>query len=200
MQLVLETAPENEPISTSELALHLRLDDYESVYEHDMELGSIIKAATIHVENITSRKLITQTWNYYFNAFPDEKYIKIPFGNLQSVSSVKYTDSDGDETTMTVSDDYIVEINGDQCGRIVLPYSTSWPSFTAYPSNPIKVQFICGWTSKNNLPDQYKSVIKLICSDLYENREGQVLSSNSYRKNNTIMNLLNSSILRDSFL
>lgn len=198
MQLVLETAPTSEPITVNELATHLRLDEIEP--DADVELDSIIAAAREIVEDITSRKLFTQTWNYYFDAFPTCNYFKLPFGNLQSVTHVKYTDSDGTETTMTVSTEYIVETNGEQCGRIVLPYSVTWPSFTAYSSNPITVQYVCGWTTVAGIPDKYKSAMKLICGDLFANREGQSLSSQDYKVNKTVMNLLSSGRLNDNFI
>ena len=198
MQLILQTAPTSEPVSVDELALHLRIDEYDS--DSGVELESMITAAREVVEDITSRKLFTQTWDYYIDAFPGKNYIKLPFGKLQSITHVKYTDSDGTETTMTAATDYIVELNGEQCGRIVLPYSLSWPSFTAYSSNPIKIRFVCGWSSVGAVPDKYKAAIKLICGDLYANRERQVLSGQEYRVSHTVMDLLSSCVLRDMFL
>lgn len=202
MQLVLETAPELEPVTLTELCTHLRIDEYDS--DTCDELEAIIEAARGSVEDLTSRKLFTQTWNYYFDAFPFFNYFKIPFGNLQSVVHLKYTDSDGTQTTMTVNTDYIVETNGEQCGRIVLPYGVTWPSFTPYSSNPIVVQFVCGWEydsdGVSSMPKKYKQAIKLICGDLYANREGQVLSGESYRINKTVLNLLSSCVLYETFL
>jgi len=196
------------PVSLLEICSHLKVDytdvDSDGVIELDSdistELESIISAGTDAIEDITSRKLVTQTWKYFIDCFPCGSFIKIPFGNLQSVTHVKYKDSAGITTTMAVTTQYIVELNGDQCGRIVLPYAATWPSFTAYPSNPIEVQFVCGWDDTGEIPQKIKSAIKLVCGDIYANREGQVLSGQDYRKNNTAMNLLNSSILRDSFL
>jgi uncharacterized phiE125 gp8 family phage protein len=208
MQLVIVTPPADYPVSLLEICTHLSVDyddiDSDGVIELDSDTGtmleSIIAAGTDAVEDITSRKLFTQTWKYFIDCFPCTNFIKIPFGNLQSVTHVKYKDSTGTSTTMTVNTDYIVETNGDQCGRIVLPYATTWPSFTAYPSNPIEIQFVCGWDDTDEIPQKIKSAIKLICGDLYGNREGQVLSGQDYRKNNTVINLLNSSIIRDTFL
>lgn len=202
MQLVLEVGPLLEPVSVDELAIHLHIDEYDS--SSGTELESFINTARETIEGITSRALFTQTWNYYFDAFPSKNYFKIPFGNLQSVTHLKYTDSDGVITTMAVGTDYIVELNGDQCGRIVLPYGVSWPSFTPYSSNPIAVQFACGWDydsdGLSSIPSKYKSAIKLICGDLYLNREGQVLGGGSYQVNKTVLNLLSSCVLYDTFL
>ena len=162
-------------------------------------LTAIIQAGREHVEDITRRALLTQTWNYYLNSFPCEDYIKIPFGNLQSITHVKYTDSGGDETTLTENTDYLVETNGDGCGKIVLPYGESWPSFTAYPSKPIAIRFVCGWTAAVSIPTKIRNAVKLICGDLYKNRESQVMSNMDYKENSTLIRLLYSSILWDEF-
>lgn len=171
-----------------------------TIAEDDL-LTDIIQAARENVEDITRRALLTQTWDYYLDSFPDDNFIKIPFGNLQSVTHVKYTDSDGDQTTMTVTDDYIVELNGDQCGRIVLPYSIPWPSFSKYTSNPVVIRFVAGWTTAASIPSKIRSAIKLICADLYSNREAQYIGmpGQNYAENKTVMKLLMSARLFDNF-
>lgn len=152
-------------------------------------LNAIIYAGIEHVQNLTGRKLLTQTWEYYLDEFPDDS-IKIPFGNLQSVTSIKYKDSDATETTLTENTDYLVECNEDQTGNIVVPYGESWPSFTAYPSKPITIKFVCGWTTAALVPYAIKAALKLICADMYENREGKALTSFDYKENRTIDALL----------
>jgi len=165
-------------------------------------LTAIIQAAREYVEDVTRRALLTQTWYYYLNEFPSDKdYIVLPFGNLQSVTSIKYKDSDGTETTMTVTTDYLVETNGEGYGRIVLPYGGSWPSATLYPSNPIIIEFVCGWTAAANIPSKIRTAAKMICSDLYENREAQIVNPTMepYSVNKTVAALLTSSILWKEF-
>lgn len=167
--------------------------DSGNTAEDDL-LTEHIQTAREHIEETTHRALLTQTWDYYLNTFPSDKnYIKLPFGNLQSVSSVKYKDSDGVETTLTENTDYIVETNGEGAGRIVLLYGESWPTFTAWPSNPVTVRFVCGWTTAANLPSKIRTAIKMICTDLYENREGQTLgnpNTMAYQENKIVQRLL----------
>lgn len=201
MKAIINTAPATEPLTVEDLHMHLRIDEdtgLESEYLQD-----IIVAARQYVEDLTGRALFTQTWDYYLDEFPEAKYIKIPFGNLQSVTHIKYTDSDGDETTMTIDTDYLVETNGKQCGRIVLPYGVSWPSTTLYTSNPIVIRFVAGWTTRALIPDNIKHAMKLICTDLYSNRESQIYNSypgQTYEENKTALNLLRNQRLNDTFL
>jgi uncharacterized phiE125 gp8 family phage protein len=163
-------------------------------------LNDIIKSAREHVEDITRRQIITATWDYSLNEFPSGNSFKLPFGNLQTVSYIKYTDSDGDETTMTVDTDYIVETNAEYCGRIVLPYGETWPSFTAYTSRPITIRYVCGWTTRALVPYKIKAAIKLICADLYEMRGEPVMGHQSVWENNAVDRLLPSARLWDEFL
>lgn len=160
--------PATEPISLSELKLHLRIEDTDTT--EDTLLNRLIKAARGEVESITRRAIITQTWDYCLNAWPDNDFIVIPGGNLQSVTSVKYLDTDGVSTTMVDGTDYLVETNGQEKGRIVLPYGWSWPSTILYPSNPITIRYIAGWTAANLVPSEIGQAMLMICADMYEQR------------------------------
>lgn len=162
-------------------------------------LTALIQASREQVEDITRRQLLTATWDYCLDEFPSGDSVKLPFGNLQSVTHLKYTDSDGDETTMTVNTDYIVETNGEACGRIVLPYAETWPSFTAYSSNPIVCRFVCGWTAAASIPSKIRTAVKMIAAKLYESR-GEDVIGQSVAEDQFFMRLLNSSRVWDRFL
>jgi len=133
----------------------------------DDDLTDLITDGREMVERITRRALLTQTWDYLLLDFPTENYITIPLGNLQSVTSITYKDTDGTSTTMTVTTDYLVEPNGDQHGRIVLPDGVSWPSETLYPSNPITIRFVCGWTTSALIPKAIKRAVKFAAENSY---------------------------------
>jgi len=167
-------------------------------------LNDIITAAREHVEDITRRAIITQTWDFFLDEFPAADRFKLPFGNLQTTSlAVTYysVSSTGTKTTntMTLTTDYLIETNGSACGKIVLPYGETWPSFTKWPTQPIQVRFFCGWTTRALVPDRIKSAMKLICADMYWNREDQIVSGQPYQTNKTAQRLLASLRLWDDF-
>ena len=165
-------------------------------------LTDIIQASREHVEDITSRQLLTATWDYYLDEWPSDNFIKIPFGNLQTAGLiVSWKDTDGAETVLTLTTDYLIETNGEGIGRVVLPHAGTWPSGTLYPSNPIKIRFLAGYTTAALVPSKIRSAILLIASDLYENREGQIVAmrGSMYQDNKTIQRLLASSRLRDEW-
>lgn len=236
-----------------------------TVAEDDL-LNAIITSAREHTEDITRRQIITATWDYYLDEWPDGDFIKIPFGNLQTVTHIKWKDTDGVETSLTkaltafaassvspatktkvtsaahgfddgdivfisgttsydgawavsnvetntfditvvfvaddatgtATEDYIVEKNGEQCGRIVLPYGESWPSGTLYPSNPITIRFICGWTTAALVPYKIKAALKLLCAKLYESR-GEDILGQTVHEDKTVQRLLASARIFDEF-
>jgi uncharacterized phiE125 gp8 family phage protein len=159
----------------------------------DSLLTEKLQSAIDDAEDFTGRQLLTATWKAYLDQFPaDKNYIELPFGNLQNGTGtapiVTYKDCDGTTTTMTVGTDYLVETNGDERGRIVLPYGVSWPSVTLYPSNPICIEFICGWTAAALVPSKIKSAILLGAADLYNCRETK--TDRQIWENKAIHNLL----------
>lgn len=138
-----------------------------AVTSEDDDLSDLITDGRESVETYTRRKLLTQTWDYFIDVFPDDNFIPIPFGNLQTVSSVTFTDSDGNDTILDEGTDYLVETNGDQHGMIVLPFGESWPADTLYPSNPIAIRFVCGWTTAALLPKLIKRAVKFSAENFY---------------------------------
>ena len=185
METTLKTAPVAEPISLDEAKRHVRIDIDET--DHDDYLQDLITVAREQVETITWRKLVTQTWYAYLQEWPRGKYIELPFGSLQTVTAVKYTDVDGDESTWD-NTEYIVGTDY-QKGRITLADGYTWPSETLYPSNPIEVEFVCGYGLAVSVPAQIKHAMKMIISELFENRETSIIGV-SFQEMEIVNNLL----------
>lgn len=175
----------------------VQIQKYSSDTTEDTILTALITAARERAEAITRRALITQTWDAWLDKFPSANFFKLPFGKLQSVTSLAYKDDDGTETTMTVTTDYLVDSDSDP-GRIVLPYGESWPSFTAYPYNPIKCRFVCGYGATSaSVPAAIRTAIKMLVEDMYENRSAR--DTLTLNENRTVMALLQPYRLWDEF-
>ena len=155
------TAPTATPVSVVELKQHLKIDvDTENSY-----IDRLLAAAILRVEQKTGRQLEEATWDYIIQDWPAKDHITLPFGNLKSVTSVIWKDSDGVDHTLTVTTDYTVVTNGDRCGRIALPYNGAWPSGSLYPSNPITIRFVCGYAT---VPEGLKLAILMTAEFMYQ--------------------------------
>jgi len=199
MNAVLITPPTLEPISLEKLKLHLKIE--LDVLDEDEYLEGLIKSSREHVEDITRRAIISQTWDYYLQNWPDGDSITLPLGNLQDVALiqyVKYVNSAGTSTTLTVTTDYIWQTNGEGFGKVILPYAGTWPTATLYPSNPITIRFVCGWATQALVPFKIKAAIKMICAELYEQR-GESVMGMTIHENKVIDRLLASKRLWGNF-
>jgi len=201
MGLTLITAPTCEPISLVEAKVHLRVDGSDS----DTEITKLIKAARKHVENITRRRLVQQTWDYTLAEFPIGD-ILLPIQPVSSVTSVSYVNGSGTTVTFTTgaSPDvaqYDVVTDGPRT-RIFPKYNVSWPT-TRLHGNAVTVRFVAGYEPSTdspmdytaNIPSDLIQCVKLIIGDLYENKE----SSTQLRMEQlpTMMALMSPYILRD---
>jgi len=135
------TLPSQYPVSLAEGKKQCEIDDSDTA--HDTYVKSLIMGATARAEQYLHRRLVSQTWKYYMDQWPGESSIILPFGRLQSVTSVKYTDYDETETTWD-TDDYDVNTQLEP-GIITLAYQKTYPTDTLYPTNPIKIEFVCGY-------------------------------------------------------
>ena len=191
---VLVTKPVVLPVLLYDIKSHLVVDHDED----DFLIDGYIQAAVSQVENILNRKLITQTWKALYESWPD-KHFSIPFGELQSITSVKYKDTAAVELTLAATE-YISDIDSDP-GRVVLGYNKLWPTTELYPSNPITIQFVCGYGGIDDVPYPIKSAIMLLVGDFYAHRESIIAGSGQMVSEipGYIMNLLSSYRLWDGF-
>jgi len=172
METTLKTAPTKEPVSLDEVKQHLRIE--LELTDHDDYLTTLIKDAREYAEELTWRKFITQTWYAYYDDWPCYNYFELPFGSLQSVTAIKYTDTDAAELTWS-SAEYIVGIDY-QKGRVTLDDGYTWPNVVLYPSNPIEVEFKCGYgAAATDVPANIKKAMKIMIADSFENREDIVI-------------------------
>jgi uncharacterized phiE125 gp8 family phage protein len=168
METTLKTAPLKEPVTIDDAKKHLRVDD--DYTDDDSLLVNMVVDARSWVEQYLWRKLISQTWYAYLEEWPAGEYIELPFGTLQSVIAIKYTDTDAVENTWS-SGEYIVGTDYLK-GRVTLGYGYTWPNESLLDSNPIEIEFKCGYgDDPGDVPGIIRRGINIMVAEMYENRE-----------------------------
>lgn len=169
MKLVLVSGPDNEPVDLIEAKVHLRVD----VEDDDDLIEGLITAARQHIELVTQRALITQTWEYVLDAFPAAE-IRLPRPPLQLVGSIVYKLEDGTEVTLDPST-HIVDTKAEP-GLIVPAVGETWPTDTLYPTGAITIEYDAGYGDiAADVPMGLRQAILLIVGHWYENRESVVV-------------------------
>lgn len=163
MGLAVITPPSEEPVSLTELKAHLRVDSTDD----DAYITSLGKAGREWVESYCHRQLVTATWDLRLDKFSSEFLLPLP--ELQSVTSIKYIDTDGVTQTVTGST-YVIDTDQEP-GRIRLAYDKSWPDDRRSEKNGVTIRFVAGYGAASAVPDQIKAALFLYTGHLYEHRE-----------------------------
>ena len=163
MSLSLKTAPTSYPVSIDEVAEHLRLSETE-MEARLSDLNRLIMDATAFAEDFIWRAIITQTWNYYLDVWPSDRFIVLPKPPLQSVTGVYYTVDGAAEVegvpVETEFEDYKVD-EVREPARIVLERNCSWPTDLLYPAKPIRIEYVAGYGAASYVPPRIKQAMLL---------------------------------------
>lgn len=183
MRTKIQTGPAAEPVSRTEAKLHLRVEHAAD----DTYIDGLVIAARVYLEETYGRVFVTQTWDGYLDDFPSGDVIEIPFGQLQSISTFEWTESDGDADSWTVSGTDLLDGSTtkahidtvEEPARIILAYGESWPSITLKTANPIHIRFVCGYGNAAAVPQPVKHSILLLVEHWYRNRSAVTLGNTS---------------------
>lgn len=172
MKYKVTTAPTDEPITLDEAKAQLRVELDMNV-ENDL-IRRLITAARQWAETYMQRPIVTQTVTAKFPAFSAR--MALPYsGNLQSVTSVSYQDSDDATQTLATTvygvDDYT------EPAAIYLRHDQDWPETFTDP-NAISVVYTAGY-AVDDVPSDIKSALLLMIGHLFENREESIVGTNA---------------------
>ena len=185
--LKLITPPADPVVSVDDLKLYLRVDGSLE----DLRIQAMEAAAVKKLEDYTSIKFVTQTWDVYLNRWPmssrsqwwggvreialseivtPERAITLPIGIAQGVSEFS-TYSDDAEFTESLSS-YVIDVIGNRV-RIGLKLSGVWPTTVLRTVNGIRFRVICGFGDPELVPEDIKMAVKELVAHMYENRGDQ---------------------------
>jgi uncharacterized phiE125 gp8 family phage protein len=180
MELKVVTPPAAEPLSTAEAKLHLRVDHTSD----DTLITALIVAAREHVENYLVGSLVEQTRAAYLSSWPYAPF-RLPCGPVQEIDSVKYTDSDGTENTLSTDVYYLTP-----GGELARKPNQTWPTGRLYGPGAIEITYVTGYPPQvtvipgegddpdteetdygANIPQAIKQAMLLLIGEWYEQRE-----------------------------
>ena len=152
--------------------------------EHDETIYLQMRAARQYAENYLQKALVQRTYRADLWGFSD--VMELPMPPLSSVSNIKYYNTDSPQTLTTLdSSVYGVDVGR---GQIYRNHGESWPA-VSIRHDAVQITFVTGYTS-GNTPPSVDAAVKLIVGDLFENREGKIVSA-IQSVNPTVKMLLN---------
>lgn len=161
MSAFLLIAPAVEPLSLAEAKLFLRVEHGDD----DAVIAALVAAARAHIEALTRRCLITQTWRHVRDAWPDDGRIRLRLGPIRSIAAVRQFDAAGNAVAVDAGR-FVIDAAGDTLAAP--PWSLTAPGRT---TAGIEIDLVLGFgASADDVPPQLKHALRNLVAHWYENR------------------------------
>jgi len=172
-RIELVTAPAADVLSLADTKAHMRI-------EHDNDdtlLFGLINTATAYLDvtGALGKAMINQTWAEWVS--PNPSTVTLSLGPVQSVSAVKYYDTNNALQTATLSNFYVLGTSGKT--TIKPKPNVTWPT-TFQRDDAIKIEYVIGYgASANDVPATVRHAMLMLVAHWYENREAELIGVNS---------------------
>lgn len=183
---VIVTPPTAEPVTISEMKMHLRLDDDSE----DPLIADAINEARVMVENRLGASLMTTSWKLTLDDWPMSpdlhepeasmqapytlfthaaRSISLPRWPLVSITSVTTYDEDSASTAVVVADTFDVD-TASRPGRLALQANATWPTANR-PTNAIEIVYVAGYgTNRRDVPGPLRRAVRNVAAFLFQHR------------------------------
>ncbi len=153
--------PATEPLSLDEAKAYLRVahDDDDTV------IAALIQAARGHVEALTRRALMVQTWRIVRDAWPADGRLSLRCGPLRSVSAARVLDAAGEPHAIDVQR-FVVDV---AAGVIASP-GWAWPA-PGRSLAGIELDVELGYGPlASDVPEPLRQALRMLVAHWYDNR------------------------------
>lgn len=159
------TPPTVEPFTRAFVKTWLKIP--ASVTAEDTIVDELIITARTEAEQATSRAMMTQTIEEYFDCWP-ACGVTLSVAPIQSITNITYL-SGGVYVTWDAAN-YHVDLISEPC-RILIKNTGQVPSYDQRAPNVIKVTYVAGATATTAIPRTSMQAMLQRIAFLYENRE-----------------------------
>lgn len=181
MRLTLLQGPAVEPLGLDEAKAHLRLDGEDE----DTLVGSLIATARSHIETALGLALITQTWRWQADRWPNSGVVDLMTRPVQRIDQIAVRQTDGTRQVVDASD-YDVDF----VAARVVPQSGARPK-PGIRSGGIEIEFVAGFgDAVADVPEPIRHALRLLTAHWYEVRNPVHIGSMATRVPETVSELL----------
>jgi uncharacterized phiE125 gp8 family phage protein len=164
MALVPISPPAVEPVALADLKHHLRIDDTAE----DASLASFITTSRLQIEAALSLALVTQSWNWRFDRWPNRCGVELPISPVRSITQVSLHDRSGAAAVMPPGG-YILD--GQTIPARIIVADGRWTQPTA-PALGVGVQFVAGFgPAAADVPAPIRQAVLLLAAHWYGRRD-----------------------------
>ncbi len=156
--------PAEEPVSLADAKAFLRLDgDAE-----DGLVTTLIAAARLHVEGVTGRALVSQSWRLVLDAWPRDGVVTLPVAPLQNLTEIRAIDEAGDEHVVPLAQ-FVAE-TAVTPARLHLPPSVDgMPALRQHLG--IEIDYVAGFGAAADVPHDLRQALLALMALWFEHRD-----------------------------
>lgn len=152
--------PAEEPVSLAEAKAFLRIDGTAE----DGLVTTLVAAARVHVESVTARALLQQSWRLVLDAWPAGRAMLLPVGPATALLAVRLFDEDDDEHELAL-DGFGLEAGI----ALRLPAAPDLPGLRERFA--VEVDYVAGAAEVADVPADLKHAMLALVSHWYEHRD-----------------------------
>jgi uncharacterized phiE125 gp8 family phage protein len=166
MTSYLLAGPAEEPVSLAEAKTFLKVDDLAE----DALITTLIGAARLHVEGVTGRALLAQSWRVVIDRWPENGVVKLPVSPLLSVTAITATDDNG------ASHDIGLAQFGSEADRLLVPrVVVGMPALQE--RGGIEIDYVAGYGSeRQDVPADLRQAVLGLVAHWYEHRDAVIVA------------------------
>ncbi|MDR3475193.1 MAG: head-tail connector protein [Devosia sp.] len=170
MTSYLISGPAAEPLTLDEARAFVRKDDTGE----DALLASLVTAARLHVESVTGRALISQSWRLPLDCWPDDRVVPLPVGPVLSLTSITAYDLTGASSSLSL-DGVLLDAKGAP-PRLFLPAALT-PGVVLRERQGIEIDYLAGYgTDPADVPAGLRQAVLLLVGYWFENRDALAIA------------------------
>lgn len=161
MSALLLTPPASEPLTLNEAKAFLRVEHGDD----DDVITALIAAARVHVEAMTRRALLAQTWRFVLDAWPRDGRLAPRIGPLRELVAARVFDADGEARDID-GESFVVDI----AANVIAAPCFALPA-PGRAQAGIALDVLCGYgVDATDVPADLRQAIRLLLAHWYDNR------------------------------
>lgn len=158
--------PAEEPVSLAEAKAFLKVDDSAE----DGLIATLIAAARMHIEGVTGRALLAQSWRVVLDNWPPNRVVKLPVTPFMSVTEITAYDADDDGHVVPLSQ-FMREPD-----RLLLPASVAGMPVLR-ERHGIEIDYAAGFgTEPGDVPPDIRQALLVLVSHWFEHRDAVIVA------------------------
>lgn len=158
--------PAEEPVSLVEAKAFLKVDDTAE----DALISTLIGAARLHVESVTGKALLAQSWRVVLDSWPEGGVVKLPVSPLLSVTGIAAIDENGGSHEIALA-----QFLSEPDRLIVPPVVIGMPALRTRQG--LEIDYVAGFGAEPaDVPADLRQALLGLVAHWYEHRDAVIVA------------------------